>query len=61
MTYDDGDHVLVRFETKEAETQKAVLLDGVWFPKSQVAHVDEDTGEAWVRLWFAEKEGLDYE
>lgn len=68
VSHDDGTNVLVRFDGVQAETEKAVCIvldatdyEGVWIPRSQIAHIDEDAGELWIPLWFAEKKGLDYE
>jgi len=67
-SYDDGSNVLVRFHHAMAESDKAHLLalsvedqEGVWLPKSQIAHIDFCSGEVWIALWLAEKKGLDYE
>ncbi len=66
--YDDGTNVLVRFHDVAAERPKSYKLlmavddcDGTWIPKSQVAHIDLDTGEFWIPLWLAEEKGFDYE
>lgn len=66
--YDDGENVLIRFHEKVDSTDLAVKLtltsddgSGVWLPKSQVAALDKDAGEAWIPLWLAEKKGLSYE
>lgn len=66
--YDDGGNVLVRFDHAASETDKAHRLalsvvdaEGVWLPKSQIAHIDFEAGEVWIPLWLAEKKGLDYD
>ena len=68
MSYDNGENVLVRFHHAKHETEKAHWLaltiedeEGVWLPKSQIAHLDFSTSEVWIPLWLAEKKGLDYE
>lgn len=67
-TADDGTNVRVSFHQKAGESEKAVRVfvsetdfEGIWIPKSLIAHFDEDTGEVWVPEWFARKEGLEYE
>lgn len=66
--YNDGNNVKVNFFAIERTTDKAHLLlmskedyQGIWIPSSQIAHIDEDTGEFWIPLWLAEKNGLEYE
>lgn len=66
--HDNGDNVLVRFHDARHETASAHLLaiaaddvEGVWLPKSQIAHIDLDAKEVWIPLWLAEKKGLEYE
>ena len=66
--YDEGSNVLVRFHHARHESEKAHLLmfsaddeQGIWFPKSQIAHLDLDANEVWIPLWLAEKKGLDYD
>jgi len=65
---DNGSNVLVRFHEIKHDTGKATLLlltpsdtQGVWIPNSQIAHIDDDTGEVWIPLWLAEKNGMEYE
>lgn len=69
-TYDDGTNVLVRFHHIKFAGPKAksilfamaeVDVDGVWFPKSEIAYLDPETGEVWVPEWLAKKRGVDYE
>ena len=68
--HDDGENVLVRFHEFKGKTPsgKAYLFsltaeasENLCLPKSQVAHIDTDTGEVWIPLWLAENKGLDYE
>ena len=65
---DNGDNVVVSYHRLEADRPKAYRFtlsasdcDGVWIPKSQVAHIDEDAHEIWIPLWLAEKKGLEYD
>jgi hypothetical protein len=67
-SYDDGSNVLVRFNHAKYESDKAHWLalsiedeEGVWLPKSQIAHIDFNTSEVWIPLWLAEKKGLEYD
>ncbi len=50
------------FDGIEAETPNALLLrvddESTWFPRSVIAEIDEDGGEAEVELWFLEKKDL---
>lgn len=66
--YDNDDNVLVRIASVEAQTERAYKVtlsdddtQGIWIPKSQVAHFDEDAGEVWIPLWLAEEKGLEYQ
>lgn len=51
--YDKDDFTLLKYEKIEAVTPKAALIDGAWYPKSQMK-VDTDNG-LWLSNWLYEK------
>ena len=61
-------NVLVVFDHVSAVTEKAYCIalngsgihDGMWIPKSQIAHIDKSKGEMYIPEWLAEKRGLSF-
>lgn len=51
--YDKNDFTLLKYGKIEVVTPKAALIDGVWYPKSQMK-VDTDNG-LWLSNWLYEK------
>ena len=68
MARDKQQNVLVTFSHVSAVTEKAFrialnghgLHEGMWIPKSQIAHIDKSKGEMYIPEWLAEKRGLSF-
>lgn len=52
---EEGYTALCKVGEVEAETEKAVLVDDEWFPKSQLR---QDSYELFVPDWLMEEKGL---
>lgn len=65
---DKQQNVLVVFSHVSAMTEKAYRIalndkgihEGMWIPKSQIAHIDKSKGEMYIPEWLAEKCGLTF-
>lgn len=51
----NGNYVVIGFEKIGHLTNKAALIDNIWFPLSVIGHNEE--GQLMAKRWFLEKKG----
>tara|TARA_R110000782_G_scaffold139077_1_gene231546 strand:- start:53 stop:313 length:261 start_codon:yes stop_codon:yes gene_type:complete len=57
INYDEG--LEYKNQNIERVTEKALLINGHWFPKSQIVHFDAITKDLLFNAWFANKKTQD--